>query len=157
QGYWTDSFDVQKIALHAARRLKDRAGEARIQRILSSTAVRLGRHEDARLHSHQALAVYAELGDLVGQGHIHNVLANLELAVEREARPTKALDHARQSLDLFQSAGHRSGEAMALNTVGWLYHLLDEHRTALGYCDQAIAVLEELGDRDGQANTWDSL
>jgi len=48
-------------------------------------------------------------------------------------------------------AGH------ALNSAGWNYAQLGDYGPALVHCEQALALLEELGDRDGQADTWDSL
>ena len=35
--------------------------------------------------------------------------------------------------------------------------MLGDHRQALTYCQRALTLFEELGDRDGQATTWDSL
>jgi len=58
---------------------------------------------------------------------------------------------------LFRAAGHRSGEANALNAIGWDHAQLGEYARALTCCEQAIPLLEELGDRSGQAYTWDSL
>ena len=73
------------------------------------------------------------------------------------AATREALDHAQQALDLYRAAGHRAGQADALNAVGWYHALLGDHQQALTYCQQALALLQELGDRYGQADTWDSL
>ena len=79
------------------------------------------------------------------------------LVWERQGRHAEALDHARQALDLYRAAGHRRGQANALNAVGWYHALLGDHQQALTYCQQALTLLQELGDRHGQADTWDSL
>ena len=55
------------------------------------------------------------------------------------------------------SAGHHHGHARALNSVGWDHALLGNHTNALTYCQQALTLSEQLGDRDGQAHAWDSL
>jgi tetratricopeptide (TPR) repeat protein len=44
-----------------------------------------------------------------------------------------------------------------LNGIGWYHAKLGEHRHALTHCRQALALQEEMGDRDGAADTWDSL
>jgi tetratricopeptide (TPR) repeat protein len=47
--------------------------------------------------------------------------------------------------------------AHALNGVGWLLAHLGEHQPALTYCQQSLAKYDEIGDRYGQAASWDSL
>jgi tetratricopeptide (TPR) repeat protein len=44
-----------------------------------------------------------------------------------------------------------------LNAVGWDYALLGNFSQTLVYCQQALALQQELGARPGQAATWDSL
>jgi tetratricopeptide (TPR) repeat protein len=41
--------------------------------------------------------------------------------------------------------------------VGWFHALLGDHTQALDDCGQALALFQQLGDRDGEAATWDSL
>jgi len=41
--------------------------------------------------------------------------------------------------------------------VGWFYAKLGNHRQALIYCQQALDLQREIGDRFGQAETYDSL
>jgi tetratricopeptide (TPR) repeat protein len=45
----------------------------------------------------------------------------------------------------------------ALNAIGWCHALLGNHTAALTYCQQALALNQQLGDRVGEAHTWDSL
>jgi len=53
---------------------------------------------------------------------------------EQRGRPIDALQHAQQALALFRAAGHRLGEAKALNAVGWCHTLLGEHEQAVVHC-----------------------
>jgi tetratricopeptide (TPR) repeat protein len=46
---------------------------------------------------------------------------------------------------------------MALNIFGWLHAHLGNHRQALASCQEALTVVEEIGDRRGEADTLDSL
>src|SRR5262249_47967435 len=48
-------------------------------------------------------------------------------------------------------------QALALNGVGWAHARLGDHQQALTACQQALPLLQELGDRDGQAATWDTI
>ena len=56
------------------------------------------------------------IGDGVSQARIHNSLTWL---AEREQRLAEALGHARRALDLHRAAGHRPGQAMVLNDIGF--------------------------------------
>jgi len=58
---------------------------------------------------------------------------------------------------VYRLAGHRAGEANALNAVGWCHSRLGAHEQALTFCQRALAQLEELGDRTGQGHTWESI
>jgi tetratricopeptide (TPR) repeat protein len=98
------------------------------------------------------LAVQAD--DRVGQGRTH---AGLGLLRERQGRYTDALDHFEQSLALYRAVGHRHGQAIALNHVGWGRALLGDHEQALTYCQQALTQLQALGNRRDEGAAWDSL
>jgi tetratricopeptide (TPR) repeat protein len=50
-----------------------------------------------------------------------------------------------------------TGEANALNGLGWYHALTGDHHEAFGHCRQALAILQELTDVQGQAITWDSI
>ena len=153
-GHWHDWIATQQIGLTAARRLGDRAGEARCCRGLGCAYARIGRDQDAHAHLSQALGLFCRAGDRVGEARTHQDLSWL---FDRQGRPDQALHHDRLALGLYQQEGHRAGQANALNAIGWLHALLGDHRQALDYCGQALAMHRALGNRRGQAATWDSL
>ncbi|MGX7671127.1 AfsR/SARP family transcriptional regulator [Plantactinospora sp. DSM 117369] len=154
RGHWHDQALVQHAALQAARRLRDRDGQARAYRNLSVADLRLGRHTEARLHLRRALRLYRVLGDLVGQAR---TLLNLGTVAERARRPRLALRYAEQALGLFRAAGHRAGQGNALNNVGWYHIQLGDHEQALRCCREALPLQQEVGNRYWEAHTWDSL
>lgn len=55
------------------------------------------------------------------------------------------------------AAGRLAARANALNTIGWNSAMLGEYQQALPYCQQALGLLRDLGDRSGEAATLDSL
>jgi len=71
----------------------------------------------------------------------------------------EALEHSRQALELSTAAGDRTGQAIALNAVGWFHAMLGDHRQALSYCGQALKLHQgqELGYPKLEAATLDSL
>ena len=153
-GHWHDWIATQQTGLAAARRLGDRAGEARCCRGLGCAYSRMGRDQDAHAHLSQALGLFCRAGDRIGEARTHQDLSWL---FDRQGRPDQALHHDRLALRLYRQEGHRAGQANALNAIGWLHTLLGHHQQALDYCGQALAMHRALGNRRGQAATWDSL
>ncbi|MFK3983753.1 AfsR/SARP family transcriptional regulator [Micromonospora sp. NPDC050397] len=154
RGHWHEQAVVQRAALQAARRLRDRDAQARALRNLSVAGLRLGQDDAARAHLRHALRLYRVLDDRVGQAR---TLLNLGTVAERGRRPRLALRYAEQALDLFRAAGHRSGQGNALNNVGWYHIQLGDHDRALRYCREALPLQQETGNRYWEAHTWDSL
>ena len=75
--------------------------------------------------------LFAEVGDPASQAHIHS---SMTLLAERSSGRADALEHSLRALDLFRSAGHRAGQALVLNDVGWGHALLGNYQQALTYC-----------------------
>jgi tetratricopeptide (TPR) repeat protein len=63
--------------------------------------------------------------------------------------------HSRRALKLYRAAGHRNGQAIALNVIGWQLTQLGHHRRAIVRCQQALAMDE--ADEVLRAYTRDSL
>jgi DNA-binding SARP family transcriptional activator len=154
RGHWRNYAATQHIALTAARRVGDLAGQARTHRLLGRAHGWLGRHEDAAASLRQALDLYCRAGEQIGQACAY---LDLGRVFERQGRYAEALDHARRALALFRATGHRCGQAASLNSVGWCHTQLGDHEHALIHCEQALTLLQVLGDRQAQAETWDSL
>jgi tetratricopeptide (TPR) repeat protein len=154
QGHWRDWVATQRIALAAARRLAERAGQAHIHRDLGLAYVRLARYEDARTEFAHALDLYDELGDTDGQGNTYLDLADMCL---QQDRPQETLEHCQRSLALYRRTGNRIGQASALNSLGWAYSRVGEHRQALHHCHEALVLQREIGDPWGLAATWHSI
>jgi CHAT domain-containing protein/tetratricopeptide (TPR) repeat protein len=58
-----------------------------------------------------------------------------------------------EALPIWRAAGDRSGEAQALNGLGFLSGALGAPPKALEYYEQALAIRREIGDRDGEGET----
>jgi DNA-binding SARP family transcriptional activator len=153
-GHWHDCLRIVKIALAAAGRLGDLAGQAHAHRLLSTTYNFLGSYQQAERHATQALALYEELGYPMGQGDAHLEIAHM---FNQLGRPADTLRHAERALEQFKIAGYRAGEAISLNNVGWCHILLGNFEQALPYLRQALDLQAELDDQHGCASTWDSI
>jgi DNA-binding SARP family transcriptional activator/tetratricopeptide (TPR) repeat protein len=154
QGYWHDQIAIQRIAIAAAKRLGDLAGQARAYRDLGTAFGRFGAFAEAHAYYAQALDLHRQLGDRLGQARVHNDMA---FGAEHQGRLAEALGHAQQSLALFQAEGNQAGVARALNAVGWQYAQLGDYEQALHCCERALGLTSGRGDPLNEACTWDSM
>ncbi len=152
--HWHDWADTQRIALSAARRTRDKSGEAYARRGLGRSCLRLGRYEEARRELGQALALYLELGDLNGQAYCDYDIA---FSLEREGRYREAADIMKRALGTFESLENKVGQAITLNAVGWCLTRLGDLRPALPYCQRAVDIAQEISNRMREADAWDSV
>ncbi|WP_051809026.1 tetratricopeptide repeat protein [Actinoplanes subtropicus] len=154
RGFWQEWAATQRIALAAATRLGDLAGQATAGRLLGHSWARLGDYDKSRAQLTESLRLYELLGDQVGQGRIHQTLGWL---AERQGRNTDALGHAEQALVLYQATGDKDRLAAALNNVGWCHALLGSYQRSREFTKQALEAYREIGHLPGEANIWDSL
>lgn len=154
-GRWEDWSATHEIALAAARRLGDRAAEARC--LAGSGRAAMWRRSWVEAHERLGLALtaYAEIGDIDGLARTHHNLGYLH--EQQGGELTQALQHSASALHLFRECGDEPGEARALNAVGWYECLLGRPWDAVTHCRAALDLLHRLGDRRTEAFTWDSL
>ncbi|MFI7117478.1 tetratricopeptide repeat protein [Amycolatopsis sp. NPDC049868] len=154
QVHWHDWIAITEKAIVAARRLNDRAGEARLRYNLGHAYAQRERNAEAYDQIEQALAVFQELGDQVCEAHAFH---SMSWMLARQGRYAEGLVKGRQALEIHQTCRNRFGEAEALNTVGWLHGLVGDHEQNLTCCKAALTVLEGLGQRHSVAFTLDHI
>ncbi|MEV7970643.1 tetratricopeptide repeat protein [Sphaerisporangium sp. NPDC088356] len=154
RGHWTDRMTVQGIALEATRRLDDRTSQIRVLRVLGTACAQLGRFDEGRAHLAETLELATGHGDDGARANVHISLA---LALEGQGDYRTALDHASEALLLFRAADHVTGQANALNMVGWCRTRLGDYAEALTSGEQALILQRQIGSRYGQAGTLDSI
>jgi len=152
--HWPDWAASQRVALAAARRAGDRAGQASARHYLGFSLLRLGARAEARRHLGQAADLYRQLADQAGEARVHITLATW---CRRQGQVAQALEHGQIALQLFRDDRNRSGQATALNAIGWYQAHLGHYGDALGCCEQALGLFQELGNPAGAAAAWDSL
>ncbi|GAB7046506.1 ATP-binding protein [Catenuloplanes indicus] len=154
RGRWHDLTECQAVALAAARRAADLAGQAHALRYLARAQVRLGLLEAAVANLGRALDLADQVDDPLFEARCNIDLAYL---LARHDPHRTGLAHAQRALELFAAAADRVWEARALNAAGWHHVLRGEYEPAVGCCERAIALLTDLDDVPGLAATWDSL
>ena len=154
RGQWHDLAVAQNVALSAAGNHAGSRGEALAHQGIGRACLGLGLHAEARADLEQALALFTQLGDQLGQAGTHLIIS---WVLDDQDHPADALQHAEQALGLYLIKDHRSGQASALNDIGWYHSRLGDQHRALTLCEQALTLQQELGDRRGLAYTLDSL
>ncbi|MEZ0095070.1 tetratricopeptide repeat protein [Streptacidiphilus sp. EB129] len=156
RGNWHDLAAVGNTAIDAADRLADPLGKAIAHNIVARAHRRHGHYGDAQHHLRHALDLFGGIGNLVGQADTYIELARVK-AWQSPPAMAEALALARQAHALYQSCGHRLGQAQTLTAIGWSHARLGDYPQALTCCRQALPVLEEFDDRERQAHAWDSI
>jgi tetratricopeptide (TPR) repeat protein/transcriptional regulator with XRE-family HTH domain len=153
-GHWRDWIRAQQVAVAAAERAGDTAGQAHSHHELGNALIHLGDYEQARAALRRALGLFRTLGDDAHLAQVNMCIGYLEdcLGADRQA-----FRRAQQALRLFRSAGHRPGEAIALNNMGWSLARQGSHGQALELCRQSLHLHQQAGDRQGQAGAWDTM
>jgi DNA-binding SARP family transcriptional activator len=161
RGHWHDLVTTQRIALAAARRLRDQDAQARVHWELGLAVAQAGRFGQAHSHLGQALQLYENLGDQDGQARAR---ISLGLVLERQGRDRDALDSTLAALRPPPAGPQPPGkaitrvtQAVALNNSGWYHARLGEFSRARTHCEQALQLFRDIGFRYGQAITLDSL
>jgi len=178
-GHWHEGARAGRIALAAARRRGDAAGEAFALRGLGSFAMSLGDYGAAHDYLSGAKEIFAARGDRLGLARTEVILGQ---ALEYQGRYGEALVMTRDALRL--SSSGRAGQggpggpggpdgpdgpdpgdgrsmslvrASALNGSAWNSMQLGDLSTARSYCLQAIELCQAIGYSPGEAGTWDTL
>jgi tetratricopeptide (TPR) repeat protein len=152
-GLWHEQARICQAGLEAARHAGDVTGQAHCLHRLAVGYTRSGRFHDAGPLLKQALRLFETTGDQIGQAYVHGMLG---LLANRQQQTPTALRHFMRALDLYRAANHPA-QAMVLNDIGWTYALLGNYPQALAFCEQALAVIGELGASNWENAVWDSL
>jgi DNA-binding SARP family transcriptional activator/tetratricopeptide (TPR) repeat protein len=156
RGHWQDWAATQHTALAAAHRLGDRYAQTLAHSGVANAQIQAGRPAEALSHLASALRLREEAADLYGQARVHLYAGR---ALESQGRYREALARSRQALRLAQTAGPsaKSAQAEALNQVGWDLAKLGRYPLALRYCQRAVALGQQLGNKHQQPPALDSL
>ena len=152
-GLWHEQARMCEAGLEAARCAGDITGQAHCLHRLAVGYTRSGRFHDAGPLLEQALQLFETTGDQFGQAYAHGMLG---LLANRQQHTPAALGHFTRALDLYRAADH-PGQAMVLNDIGYAHALLGNYPQALACCEQALAVIRDLGASNWENAVWDSL
>lgn len=150
----TDGLTLHGHARDAARLMADPANEARALLGIGISYWQLARHEPARRHLQEALALFRRAEDTTGQAR---ALVNLGLVEERIGRYRSAVAYLEQALEVYRGLGDRAGEAIALKDLGSVEVHRGQYGTAAERLLEALALLRETGNRYLEAHALNDL
>ncbi len=154
RGFWLDLAAISRVALAAATRLGDVAGQATASRMVALTSARAGDYDQARAYLTDCLSLCRQAGNRALEARVYQTLGWVSA---QEDRYFDSLSHVQQALALFRAIGNRAGEALALNNIGYCHLRLGDRRLARTFCEQAVLIQREGGSRHGEAIALDSL
>ena len=153
RSHWADWVTTHEAGLASARLLGDREAEAWMLNNLGM-AYGVQRMEQAISRFEQALALYRELANPVGEARLAN---NLAMAYFGLGRFEEAHAAALRSLVTQQQAENRYGEGMALDVLGSACRELHRPDEAIAHLARALAIFREIGSRDAEAESLSDL
>jgi tetratricopeptide (TPR) repeat protein len=94
----------------------------------------------------QAMAVYNEVGDRLGEAAVLN---NLGVMALHQGDLGAAETHYERSLAIQRQIGNRYGEGICINNLGDVALLRGDYPSAREHLEQALVISEEIDDRVG--------
>lgn len=104
----------------------------------------------------EAIRIFREASDEIGEAHSRRALGHIRLRIGRELQ-AEAEQPYQQSLALFRRFTMRRGEAHVLRGLGDLRLMSDRLAEARRHYDQALTLYRASGDRLGEGNAQRSL
>jgi DNA-binding SARP family transcriptional activator len=152
RGQWHDSIRIARAGIEAARREQDLAGMALLHRMMAMAFTAAGQFDDAEREYGQAAAVYARIGNPVGEAY---ALFNSAGVCEARGDYALALERVEAAASLFRAAGYATGQRQVLTSISYLCTKLGDHERTLAVCLPALADPGELSETE-QASMWSS-
>ena len=143
-----------EVALAAAERLKDRAGEGRTRGNLGVAYADIGETHRAIQFHEQGLLIARELGNRKAEGSILN---NLGSAYASLGDTKSAIEFYEQAVVILRKLGDRRAEGSILNNLGSAYYHLGETQRAGQYFEQFLTIARAVGDRRAEGIAFGNL
>jgi tetratricopeptide (TPR) repeat protein len=154
RAYYAEALSLDELALAAARRSGNRAGEATVLNLLGGVHRRLGGYRTAAESHQRALTIHRQLGDRAGEGLALHGLGTLSW---RTGHYPQARDQLARALTIFAELGDRTSEGHSLYALGTVYLKLGCHTEAVTHLERALTIIRDLGDRTGEGRALNNL
>jgi tetratricopeptide (TPR) repeat protein len=130
-------LDASTSKPHCVRRLGD------MQMMLTND------YEQARRYYEEALPLYQEIGDKLGEARCREILGAMHSDLEDHAAARTSYEDA---LRIYQGIGDHLDEAHCLRTLADVHVMLTDYEQARERYEQALSLYKGIGDPLGEAN-----
>jgi tetratricopeptide (TPR) repeat protein len=151
----SESIRWIKLALPAAKLMKDLQSESAHLARLGNAYSSLGDEQKAIEYHNQALAISRKIRNKKIEGA---ALGNLGLAYYHLGNVSEAIEYYNQALAISREMGDKKSEAVALGNLGLaFYSELGDAGKAIEYHDQALAISREIGYKENEGEALCNL
>ncbi|MBV9794313.1 MAG: tetratricopeptide repeat protein [Actinobacteria bacterium] len=154
RGFFVDWRQAMEVALAAAVRDADLAGQGHVLRSLAGANFQLNRPEEALRCLERAQAIYTVLGYRTEHAHLHAMFSEIYTG---QGKLHLAIEHSQQALALYREAGDRDGEVRVIADIGIAHGALGAHQQAVSYLERGIALAQEAAARALEGKTHKEL
>ncbi|MCX9078623.1 MAG: tetratricopeptide repeat protein, partial [Candidatus Methanoperedens sp.] len=113
-----------------------------------------GRYAEALEKFEEALTIFREAGNRVGEAIVLNNIGRVYFA---QGQYSQALDSYQQALEIIREVDDRAGEGIVLSNIGGVYEVQGQYSQALDSYQQALEINREVGDRAGEGITLSNI
>ena len=115
---------------------------------------RLGDNDQAAHFARRSLAIYRDLGNIIGQGQAHNTLANAHF---EQSDWQAAMEHYHKSLTIKERVGDVYGQGVLAVNIGEIHRIRGQLEQAITFYRRSLQVWEELGVTYGKGLIHNNL
>ncbi len=151
---WADWIGCSRIGLAAARRARDRQGEASVLSSLASAYLDLRRFDEALRCYQQALAISRETRDRRSEASCLNNVGSTYFELNRFDDAAACFE---QALAMSQETGDRRSRVIGLNNLGETCQRLGRTGESLDFLQQALELSRETGYRAGEGAALNNI
>jgi tetratricopeptide (TPR) repeat protein len=153
-----------KSTLEIAKKIEDinaKVGEAYALCGIGLIYQKDGNYDESLAYFEKSILLHNDTGNTLGKA---SVLGNIALSHKEKGKKIsksykfqknsefdKALDYAKQMLDICITVEYKLGEALALIDIGVIYSTMEEWDEALKYYNQSLVMQREMNDKIGEA------
>ncbi len=154
RGHYPEAVTLHGHGRRAARKIADRAAEARALLGLGVVAIRQGRYQDGTAQYQQALKLFRQVGDTSGAA---KAMCGLGIIHRLWGRYPQAIRRLQQALNLYRAQGETASTVLPLGNLGIVALRQGRYSQAAGRLRQAVDLARQAGNLDLMAEMLSEL
>ena len=154
RGHYPEAVTLHGYGRRAARKIADRAAEARALLGLGVVAIRQGRYQDGASQYQQALKLFRQVGDTSGAA---KTVCGLGIIHRQWGRYPQAVHRLQQALNLYRTQGDTASAVLPLGNLGIVALRQGRYSQAAVRLQRAVDLARQAGNLDLMAEMLSEL